>query len=474
MSTNQKGDEAFIENVTFDEIKVGQSANLTRMLTKEDISLFAVVSGDVNPTHLDENFATDSHLPGIAGHAMWSGALISTLLGTALPGPGTIYLEQDLKFRHPVRVGDSVTATVTVKSKHEGKPVVDIACQCINQDGEIVAIGDAVVIAPTTKIRQLRPTLPEVEMYTQDRYQKILDRCHTFEPIRTAIVHPVKANALEAAADALREGLIIPVLIGPEAKIRKAAEDASVDLTGWEVIDAPHSHGAAKKAAELAATNKVDAIMKGSLHSDELLSALLPSAAGLRTAHRVSHAFVMDVHSYHKLIIITDAAINIAPGLEEKADICQNAINLWRSIYPEGGKPKVAVLSAVETVTSRMSSTLDAAAICKMADRGQITGGLIDGPLAFDNAISKAAAKEKDIVSDVAGDADILLVPNIEAGNVLAKQLSFLGHADAAGIVLGAKVPIMLTSRADTVRARLLSCALAAVLANARKQEQVV
>lgn len=296
----------------------------------------------------------------------------------------------------------------------------------------------------------------------------ILDLCRTLPPARTAIVHPVRANVIEAAQEAARGGLIVPVLVGPAARIAEAAAAAEIDIAGWEVVETEHSHAAAARAAELAAGRHVDAIMKGALHTDELLGAIVGASSGLRTERRISHAYLMSIATYPKPFVITDAAVNILPDLVAKADIVQNAVDLWRVVFGEAVPPKVAVLAAVETVNPKMQATLDAAALCKMADRGQITGCLIDGPLALDNAISRAAAREKGIVSQVAGDADILVVPDIEAGNMLAKQLTFLGGAEAAGIVLGARVPVILTSRADDERARLLSSALAVLVADAR------
>lgn len=300
-----------------------------------------------------------------------------------------------------------------------------------------------------------------------DRYQALLDRCDALPPLRTAVVHPVQQSVFEAVTEAAGEKLIDPVLIGPASRISEALDAAGHDPGGFEIVDAEHSHAAAEKAAELAGAGKVGAIMKGSLHTDELLGAVIDRAAGLRTERRISHAFLMLSPDYPRPFIITDAAVNIAPDLTDKADIARNAIGLWKVLWPEE-VPKLAILAAVETVNPKMQATLDAAALCKMADRGQITGAVLDGPLAFDNAVSLKAAKEKGIESEVAGDADILLVPDIEAGNMLAKQLVFIGGADAAGIVLGARVPVILTSRADSVRARLLSTALAVLLAEGR------
>ncbi|CAM3018054.1 MULTISPECIES: bifunctional enoyl-CoA hydratase/phosphate acetyltransferase [Legionella] len=462
-------DKEFLENVTFDELTLGRQASLVKTLTQDDIDLFAAMSGDVNPAHMDPTFAKSDVFHGIVGHGMWTGSLISALLGTILPGPGTIYLEQDIKFKKPVRIGDNITITLIVRDKRADKPIVTFDCKGVNQRGEIVVEGLATVLAPTKKIRVARASLPHVEIHNHDRFHAIIQSCQGMGAIRTAIVHPVKSNILEAVTDAVKAGLIIPVLIGPLNKIKSAAMEGGTDLSQWEIINTEHSDAAARRAVELAATGEVHAIMKGSLTTHELLTAIVPASSGLRTKYRISHAYVMDVPSYHKPLIITDAAINIAPNATDKADICQNAINLWRILYGEDKKPNVAILAATEFVNPKMQATIDAATLCKMAERGQITNAILDGPLAFDNAINKQAADEKNIISPVAGNADILLVPEIESGNILAKQLTFLGHADAAGIVLGARVPIILVSRADSIRTRLLSCALAVKIAAARK-----
>ena len=299
------------------------------------------------------------------------------------------------------------------------------------------------------------------------KYERLLARCHGLEPVPTAVAHPCEATALTGAVEAAQRGLIRPLLVGPAASIKETANAAGIDLGDLQIVDVPHSHASAAKAVELIREGKAEILMKGSLHTDELMSAIVARDGGLRTARRISHVFVMDVPTYHKVLIVTDAAINIAPSLEDKVDICQNAIDLAISLGLEG--PKVAILAAVETVTSKMPATIDAAALCKMAERGQIKGATLDGPLAFDNAISKEAAKTKGIHSDVAGDPDILLAPDLEAGNILAKQLTFLANADSAGMVLGAKVPVILTSRADSVRSRIASCAVAKLVAHARR-----
>ena len=301
------------------------------------------------------------------------------------------------------------------------------------------------------------------------KYERLLERCLKLEPVPTAVVHPCEATALSGAVEAAQKGLITPILVGPKNEIAKTAKSAGLSLANLEIVDVSDSHASARKAVELVREGRAEVLMKGSLHTDELMSAIVSREGGLRTGRRISHAFVMDVPTYHKVLIVTDGAINIAPTLEDKVDICQNAIDLAISLGCE--KPKVAILAAVETVNSKMSATLDAAALCKMSERGQIKGGVLDGPLAFDNAISVDAANTKGIQSAVAGDPDILLAPDLEAGNILAKQLSFLANADSAGMVLGARVPVILTSRADSVRSRIASCAVAMLVAHARRRK---
>jgi phosphotransacetylase len=300
------------------------------------------------------------------------------------------------------------------------------------------------------------------------KYEQLLMRCADLDPVVTAVAHPCEASALAGAIEAGEKKLITPVLVGPAEKIRQVAAAAGISLGHTRIVEAAHSHDSAAKAVALVRSGEAELLMKGSLHTDELLGAVVARETGLRTGRRISHVFIMDVPTYHKVLIVTDAAINIAPTLDEKVDICQNAIDLARALGLN--QPKVAILAAVETVSSKMPSTIDAACLCKMADRGQITGGLLDGPLAFDNAISRDAARIKGITSEVAGDPDILLVPDLEAGNMLAKQLSFLANADSAGLVLGARVPIILTSRADTVRSRIASCGVAVLAAHARRR----
>jgi phosphate acetyltransferase len=291
--------------------------------------------------------------------------------------------------------------------------------------------------------------------YGTGKYERLLVKCKRLEPVPTAVAHPCEKTALRGAVEAGEKGLIQPILVGPAAKIEAVAKAAGIDLGDLQIVDTPHSQASATKAVELVREGQAELLMKGSLHTDELMSAIVARDGGLRTGRRISHVFIMDVPTYHKVLIVTDGAINIAPTLEDKVDICQNAIDLAMSLGL--AKPKVAILAAVETVTSKMPATIDAASLCKMAERGQITGGILDGPLAFDNAISKKAARTKGIRSHV-------------AGNILAKQLSFLANADSAGLVLGARVPVILTSRADSVRARTASCAVAMLAVHARRK----
>ena len=455
----------FLKNRTFDELQPGDAASLVRIVGRDDIDLFAAVSGDVNPAHLDATFAATDLFGHIVAHGMWTAALISAVLGTKLPGPGTIYLGQDLKFLKPVAPGDTVTASVTVREKKAGKRIVILETECTNQDGEQVLAGAATVIAPDTTIEWPRTALPDVSLRRHDRFDGYVKQARDSGIIPAAIVHPCSPEAVIAAIEVYEQYLLKPVLIGPEAKIRAAAEAAQVSIDDLEIVNTPHSHAAAERAVEMASAGKVGMLVKGSLHTDELLSAVVARGSPLRTERRISHVYAIDVPAYAKPLVITDAAVNIQPNLNDKRDICQNAIDfLLRLGYEE---PLVAVLAAVETVNEKMQATLDAAALTVMAARGQITGARVDGPLAFDNAISPEAAATKHIVSPVAGRPDVLVVPDIEAGNMLAKQLTFLAGADAGGLVLGARVPIVLTSRADSILSRRVSAALAEAAAAA-------
>lgn len=460
-------DPMLVRNRTFDEIAVGESASFERTISLGDIQLFAAVTGDANPTHLDENYARQAKFKGVVAHSMLGAGLISSLLGNRLPGAGTVYLAQELRFGEPVYVGDKLTITVTVTEKRQAGHAVTLRCSCVNQDGHTVLDGAATVQAPDTTLWAPAITLGTAAVQHHDSYRLLLDKADDIPPIPCAVAHPCDESSLRGAVEAAEARLVCPILVGPAVRIRALAEELGLDLGGLELIDAPHSHAAAAKAVELVRAGKAELLMKGSLHTDELMGAVVAKETGLRTARRITHVFIMDVPTYGSPLFITDAAINIFPDLATKVDIVQNAIDLHRGLGL--GEPRVAILSAVETVNPKIPGTLDAAALCKMADRGQIKGGILDGPLALDNAISPEAARIKGIVSPVAGQAQILVVPDLEAGNMLAKNLSFMANADAAGIVLGARVPIILTSRADNVRTRMASCAVAALYAHARR-----
>jgi phosphotransacetylase/acyl dehydratase len=455
-------------NVTFDEIEVGKPVSFTRTLTRTEVDALALASGDLDPFHLEDAETRNSSAAPVA-QAVGAALLVSGILNRRMPGPGSVVVAENLEYRGKVAVGDRLTATVTAREKRREGNIVVFDCVCENQDGERIVAGSATVRAPTRRIAYSDLATPEVIVRHGDAFARLLKRCEGLPAVRCAVVHPCDQDSLAGPLEAARRGLIEPVLVGPQAKIRAVAEAHGLDLGSHRILDAEHSHEAATKAVAMARAGEVDSLMKGSLHTDELMAAVVPSATGLRTARRISHVFVIDVPAYPRMLLVTDAAINIYPTLEDKADIAQNAIDLAHVLGID--EPKVAILSAVETINAKIQSTLDAAALCKMADRGQISGGVLDGPLAFDNAVSEQAAKTKKIVSPVAGRADILLVPDLEAGNMVAKQLQYLASAESAGIVLGTRVPIVLTSRADTVRTRLASTAVMKLVAAARREK---
>ncbi|MCY0095647.1 bifunctional enoyl-CoA hydratase/phosphate acetyltransferase [Hoeflea ulvae] len=458
-----------IENRTINEIGIGETADLDRVLTRQDIALFATASADVNAADIDAEDEEAAGLQQGIAHGMWAGALISAVLTTRLPGPGTVHLGQTLCFHQPVGIGDRVTVRVEVTGVNRDTGHVTLDCTCVNAEGVTVVSGTAKVRAPREKIKRPVARMPTAVRHAHGvRFGALVERARSLDPLVTAIVHPCDDLSLGGAIAARDEGMIVPVLVGPQAKIRAAAEAAGLDLQGVEIVDAPHSHAAAEQAVALVHEGRVGALMKGKLHTDELLLAVLDRSHGLRTERRLSHVFALDMPGQNRTLFVTDAAINISPDLEALSDIVQNAIDLAIALGVE--TPLVALLSAVETVTGKLPSTLLAAAICKMHDRGQIVGGKVDGPLGFDNAISPAAVAAKGIVSDVAGRADILVTPDLESGNMIAKQLIHLAGASSAGIALGARVPIMLTSRSDTVDARIVSAALAKVFYHWRRQ----
>jgi phosphotransacetylase/acyl dehydratase len=444
-----------IRNVPYRELKVGDEASIRRTCTEQELILFAHVSGNTNPLMLPDR---DAATPPPVAPSMWIGSLISAVLGTRLPGPGTLYRGQTLRFGERVRPGDVLDVAVRCIEKGP-EPTARFETRVAKADGTVVCEGVAEVDVPTALIETDARHLPELILDQHDHFAGLIDAARRLAPLRTAVVNPDDRASLGGALLAARNGLIQPVLVGPATAIRRAAESAELDLSPCEIVDVANPHEAARRAIELVNEGGARAVMKGNVHSDELLVQIVRKEGGLRGPRRISHAFLLDVPTLDHLLIISDAAINIAPDLVTKVDIVQNAIDL--AIACGLSDPRVGILSAVETVNPNIPSTLDAAILSKMAERGQIRGGVVDGPLAMDNAIDIEAARTKGIASLVAGRADILIVPNLEAGNMLAKELTFVARAEAAGLVLGAKVPIMLTSRADNERARLASAAVA-------------
>ena len=457
-----------IENKTFDEIQIGDQASLTRALDRDGVEALAILTGNFNLIDLDPGPADTSMFGQGGGQSSWSAALFASLAGTRLPGLGSVARHIDVHLCRPVAVGTPVTVTGTVREKRPETGIVLLECRAVDPTGEEVAQGWVEVTAPRKKMRHTLPGLPQVQLRRNNRYLELLKACEGLPPLGCAVVHPCSADALRGAIEAAEHELITPILIGPEEKIRSIAAQERLDLTPYRLVPSEHSHHSAELAVAMVWAGEAQTLMKGSLHTDELLAQVVKKVGGLRTERRISHCFLLSVPTFPRPIIITDAAINIQPTLEDKRDIIQNAIDLAHAIGI--AEPKVAILSAVETVTNKIPSTLEAGALCKMADRDQITGGLLDGPLAFDNAIDEQAARTKGIKSPVAGQADILVVPDMEAGNMLAKQLTFMAGAEAAGIVLGARAPIVLTSRADSAQTRLASCAVAVLFAEAQRR----
>lgn len=451
-----------IENRTFDELKVGDSAELRRLVTADDLLAYANVSGNHNPLHLYDQDGDGDDRPEAMAPGSYVSALVGAVLGNVLPGAGTLYRAQSWVFHARIFADDEIVMRVTVTDKNERDTTVTLATEVRRiGDDALVLSGVAEVLAPRRKIEYNSHDLPGLIVQRHRHFEKLLRKAEPLKALRTAVVCPEEPNSLGGALKARAHTLIDPILIGSTAKIVEVATAMGVTLDGIEIIEEPLHRNAARKAVELVHEGRAQAIMKGHLHTDMLLRPILDKQTGLRMGRRFTHIFVMDVPGHPQPLLVTDAAINIAPDLKTKVDITQNAIDLAISIGVE--QPKVGVLSATETVNPDIPSSIDAALLSKMADRGQITGGLVDGPLAMDNAVDIAAARTKGITSAVAGQADILVVPNLDAGNMLAKQLTYISHAEAAGLVLGARVPIILNSRADDDMSRLASCAVAAL-----------
>ncbi len=442
---------------TWDDIAEGESASITRVCTANDLVVFAHASGNLNPVHLPGEAEQETGYAPVAP-GMWCAALFSAVFGNKLPGPGSVYRSQDIRFHSRVEAGEAVVATVTVREKLPGNLLV-MDCRLEKDDGTLVADGTAEISPPQNRLVTDGVVIPDLTLVRRGKFSRLLEACRGLPAMPTAVAAPTDGHSLGGAWEATKEGLIEPILVGPEAQIRAEAAKLGWDLAGVRIEPVPDSHDAPARAVALVHQGSAEAVMKGNIHSDEVLRHVTKAEGGLRAGRRISHAFVLDIPGHEGLMVITDAAINILPDLMTKADIVQNAIDLARAIGI--AEPRVGVLSALETINPAIPSTVDAAALAKMAERGQIRGGLVDGPLAMDNAVDLEAARTKGIHSSVAGRADVLVAPNLEAGNMLAKQLVFLSQADTGGLVLGARVPVMLTSRADDEHARLISAALA-------------
>lgn len=435
------------ENRMIDELTIGESAAVTRTLQAADLRAWAAVSG--NPS-LDESLVEGR------GVTQWPASLFATVIGSRLPGPGAEIRSVTARFHRPIRMGETVTATVTVRAIRKAERIVVLDGRCADGAGAAIAEAAFEVGAPDARLRR---ELPEHDL------DELIERCKGLKPTPAGVVHPVTTDALLGAAEAAGRGLIEPVLFGPPADIRRIADAVGIDIGRYRIVAAADAEESAARAAAMAGAGEIQALMKGSLHTDQYLRAILARENRLRTGRLLSHCALIAAPTYGRRILISDVAVNIAPDVDQKRDIIQNAIILAQGLGI--AEPKVAVLAAVETVRTKMPSTLAAAALAKMADRRQIVGGIVDGPLDLDIAVDAQSARIKGVASPVAGAADILIAPDIDAGNMMYKELSFMGKAQVAGVVMGAKVPVILTSRSDSAEARLFSTALAVIFADA-------
>lgn len=449
-----------ISNIPFADIHVGDETALNWHVSTREAQLYSIQSP------ADDELARAGNSYGTSAVVK---ALLSQLFTTELPGPGSELINEDLHYHRCINLHDDLRVVIKVKEKRSKDQLIIFTVTCHNQKDILIADGHVIIKPSSTSITEPKPEHPDVVMFsTGYKFKQLMRQAKAVPNIpRVGVVHPMNADTLKAAIVAAESKLIIPIIVASLKKLKRFADEIGVDLKKYECIDVPHSHAAAQKAVEMARNGEVDALMKGSLHTDELMHEVVDKITGIRTDKRITHCFVMDIPTYPKPLTITDAAINIAPDLIDKQGIVQNAIDLLHALGNEN--PKVAIVAAVETVNPKMPSTIDAASLCKMADRKQITGGILDGPLAFDNAISRTAANIKGISTPIAGDVDILVVPDLDSGNMLVKQLAYLTGAVGAGVVLGAKVPIILTSRADPPLARETSCALVKYLFNKTK-----
>ena len=455
-----------IENHPFDTIKIGDNAELTRLCTEDALLIFAAATGNHNPMHLPDQDVDGDGRPEAIASGIFVAATVSAVLGNLLPGPGTLYRSQSLIFHRSARAGDELRARVTVTAL-DPDGTVTLATEVARLgDDALILSGEARVAAPRRAISFDDSDVPGLVVQRHRHFEALLKRAEPLPAMITAVVCPDEVEALQGALLARQHSIITPILVGEGARIAKAAARCGADISGIELVEAVGEAAAAQAAVDLVNAGRAQAVMKGHVHTEALLHPMLDHERGLRTGRRLTHVFVMDVPGLAHPLLVTDAAINIAPDLSTKKDIVQNAIDLAISIGI--AVPRVAVLSAVETVNPAIPSSIDAALLSKMAERGQIKGGSVDGPLAMDNAVNLAAARGKGLRGAVAGRAEVLVVPDIDAGNMLAKLLIHLAHAEAAGVVLGAKVPVILSSRADSAMARLASAAVAAIHFHAR------
>ncbi len=436
-----------IVNKTFEELAPGDTVSAERTLQAGDVRAWSAAFGEVG------TLAGPGESQVAAGIVT---AILTALVGSALPGPGSSIRAISVQIKGKLPIGAVMTARLVVRETRPDQGVVVLEGQCTDPAGHVVATAILEVLAPITR--------QQIEL-AEHRLEGLIERCRTLKPMLTGVVHPCSADALAGAVEAAEAGLILPVLYGPETELRRIADHASLDLGKCRIVATDGPEDSALKAAMAAGTGEVAALMKGSLHTDVLLHAVMQKEAKLRTGRLISHCVMMSVPTYARRFIVSDVALNIAPDTDQKRDICQNAIGFARALGID--LPKVAVLAAVETVRTKMPATLDGAILAKMADRGQIVGGIVDGPLDLDAAVDAEAAQIKHIVSPVAGLADVLIVPNIEAGNMVYKNLAFMADAQVAGLVVGARVPVILTSRADTAAARRFSAAVAVLYADA-------
>ncbi len=455
-----------IRNVPLDALEVGQSARLTREIRTADIRAAAALAGNFNPHHVDRDLAADPAFQALLGRTGLGVSLILTLVATELPGPGTVVRHLSLDCEAPIAPGDEITARVEV-ADIGADGAARLTARCTHADGTVAVSGHLDVTVPEARVDRPFGRPPDFHLAAgarADRFEQLERQARDAGPLRMAVVHPVDGPSLEGALESAGAGLIEAVLVGPRKVLEAAAADIDRDLADVEIVEAGSAEEAAACAVQLAAEGEVEGLMKGALHTDTLMHAVV-CEKGLRGSRRISHVFAVDVPSYDRLLFVSDAAVNVSPDLSDLRDIVQNTIHLARALTI--ARPRIAILSAVETVSEDIQSTIRAAALCKMADRGEITGGELDGPLAMDNAVSEQAAEIKGLTSPVAGRADALIVPDLISGNILVKDLDYLAGAEAAGVVMGARVPVALTSRADSARERRASAALACLVARA-------